>query len=779
SKYIDINTEEVDISILEKIAALLKNLIIGYTNNLSKNIKLTIKNFDSHNILSSIFIEIHGAYISKSFIRNVVDIFAYDELMMKKEHLGITDQDVKKKLKKLFKKYCVLHEGKVLSPNKSTVNLISNHLLLDINYGPNLNTDSVFPITQDTLTNKKIPTSYKSSRLYGKDKKKFKQSNYKNKHCGEISATNQDKSMPENSVMPKGLKIVSNIYTYNNMHYMEFSKNTYEYIIGKIDIDKEKLLRSKVLELLKNRIKNRGFNASLMDISHTYSRMKKYISDKVHPLIDYILRIKDIRITPGMSISDIKNNCISNEYFFDTLHKCCKEIAKNLSEIKGKNFLPMLQRTINFGSEKNLFTSTDNIDTSTRIKINSLFKTLIIDALNNLSDSIKSIIEKFNEDHISECMFIKLYGAYVPGSLIRNVKDIYIIDKMMVENKFNVIDKPLIKIKLEEIVKESVILYGGVVLSPNESTVTSMVDYLLSDIVKGHSDIRSKLFVENETLKSNYKKTSVNEASQDYRDPLVLRKHIYESAIEEIRIDEDRIFVNCILKELKDDIESNDFDKSCINLSMIYSNIRKYISDKVHSLINSTILISDILIDPGMSITEIKRKSISNALFFYKLYEQCKDLAIDINEIPHESFLPILSSNDTPVINVGNVAHNKRDKILQELRCLIVDTIYNLPQKIIFVIDKLKATDISRLIFIPFNDVYVTKSFMRNALDICNGSYDFKIKKPRSIDNFHEKKRLEEMMKKSVILIGEMVFSPSESTIKSIIGHLLKEFCQT
>ncbi|WP_092343188.1 hypothetical protein [Candidatus Ichthyocystis sparus] len=47
-------------------------------------------------------------------------------------------------------------------------------------------------------------------------------------------------------------------------------------------------------------------------------------------------------------------------------------------------------------------------------------------------------------------------------------------------------------------------------------------------------------------------------------------------------------------------------DKSSINLSVTYSNVRNYISDKIHPYLDNIIRVTDILISPGMSISYIK-----------------------------------------------------------------------------------------------------------------------------------------------------------------------------
>lgn len=124
-----------------RISPTVKNSIIDAISNLSNKIICEIKNFSSIDILKSIFFKFHGAYVTKKFMRNIMDIYSnISRKMVEDKPLKKNFEDYSKlisnaliQLKDIAETSTLLHGGKLLLPNKITAELMVKHLSRDIN----------------------------------------------------------------------------------------------------------------------------------------------------------------------------------------------------------------------------------------------------------------------------------------------------------------------------------------------------------------------------------------------------------------------------------------------------------------------------------------------------------------------------------------------------------------------------------------------------------------------------------------------------------------------
>ncbi|WP_092343587.1 MULTISPECIES: hypothetical protein [Candidatus Ichthyocystis] len=737
---LDANIEEIDTGRKNKLSSIIKSMIVDNIINLPQKIKCVIENFSTIDVLKGLFTQLHGAYVTKSFMRTVVEIYNNDKSPMKNKSINIEDPYIKEKLEKSLQNSVILVNNKmVLSPNKSTVSLIINNLLLDIYSNSNTFTTKSNSLAENVVNPKTV-----------------KQHNSTPQNCTRY-------------ILPEELKIMPITYKCSNICYAELRTSIYEYAIEKIDVDEKKLFEQAMLEELGDKFKRKGLNKSHIDITRTCSNIRKYISNKISPCINCIIRTENINLTPGMSISDIHRECISNHAFFDKLFKCCKEIEKDLEVVPHKDFLCIAQRKVDIDQHNSLFIDMTRLAISKKERLTKLLKILIIDTIRNLPNSIKSVIEKLGQGDISKYMFVNIHGILVTKSFIRNVIDIRTADKLMVENKSLKISKSDIITKLEELVDKSFILYEEKLFLPNKYTAIMMANYLLLDITKDIYSSYYKSFTENGPLKLNNESTIDNSKPRNCLEHLAPGENIYELAIRKINIDEKKVFMDEILRKFN-------IDQSSINISVTYSNVRNYILDKIHPYLDNIIRDADILISPGMSISYIKHTCMSNFIFFDKLYQQCNNIVKDINDMPNEHFFHIFDSSDITMIG-KTIDYDGKNKISQLLKYLIVDTILCLPQKIILAIDRSDITDISDGLFKPFHNVRITKSFLRNIMDIYNAIDKEKMENEsiKFVDYLIEKGRLKEIVKKSTVLIGEIALLPNKYTARLVFDNLLSD----
>ncbi|WP_092343770.1 hypothetical protein [Candidatus Ichthyocystis sparus] len=112
---------------------------------------------------------------------------------------------------------------------------------------------------------------------------------------------------------------------------------------------------------------------------------------------------------------------------------------------------------------------------------------------------------------------------------------------------------------------------------------------------------------------------------------------VYIDAIKKIGIDGNGLFKSRVLKKICKTVKRINLLKSSINLSPTCSNISKYVLDKISSLLEDGTVDSDILITPGMSISDLRSSFISNNMFFKKLREHCEKIAKYILVIPNDN----------------------------------------------------------------------------------------------------------------------------------------------
>ncbi|WP_092343615.1 hypothetical protein [Candidatus Ichthyocystis sparus] len=259
---------------------------------------------------------------------------------------------------------------------------------------------------------------------------------------------------------------------------------------------------------------------------------------------------------------------------------------------------------------------------------------------------------------------------------------------------------------------------------------------------------------------------------------------IYEYVIKSIEIDNNRSYENFIITNLAYQIKNKGLDPSSIDLSFTHSMVRKYIADKISSRINNIMLNTDVVIAPGMSPAIVKSACISNHLFFKRLFKCCKDVLMEIKKIDHEDFLPITQIKFCfRGYDAFLFARTKDLKfsLSHGLKKLIVDTIIDLPQKIINEIKKLKNTDVLNRMFSLVHGVHISRSALRTANFILH-SVQEKVEKTE-IDNIKDymkllnefSPKLEEEVSRSVVLYGEKIFSLNKYTAESMVKYLLED----
>ncbi|WP_141663239.1 hypothetical protein, partial [Candidatus Ichthyocystis sparus] len=105
---------------------------------------------------------------------------------------------------------------------------------------------------------------------------------------------------------------------------------------------------------------------------------------------------------------------------------------------------------------------------------------------------------------------------------------------------------------------------------------------------------------------------------------------VYRDAIKRIDVDANGLFKKFILEEMGKALKKRNFLKSHPNLSTTYHNIRKYVLGKLSKLLNEDSMDADILISPGMSISDLRSNFISNNNFLKKLRDNCEKIARDV-----------------------------------------------------------------------------------------------------------------------------------------------------
>lgn len=600
-------------------------------------------------------------------------------------------------------------------------------------------------------------------------------------------AEDEPSSVTNSKRIKKELTLKS--YRRNNLYVSDFNESIYKDAIKKIDIDSKGIFKNSVLEELDPTIKDRGFIKSSADLSATYFNLKKYILEKVNPFLNEITPTSDIVITPGMSISDLIFNCISNSNFFEMLSENCRKMLINIRATFDEVLPHILQNYINF-KHNDSFKKTKIF--LNKKKLLPIVKELVIDTVLKLPDSIIHAIEKFDQNEVISSLFIDFHDVFISKSFMkRNIIPIINSNKNKFVNKE--VDNNLIFFnnlleKIGNLLKTSCIFNERVILL-GEYEVEQLAKYLLSDIcgmpAKFHKKLKlnfgniedhqklidyddldkhckknmvtspsvkelqqfTKINLENIANTNSYEvinkiieidgslkqaeATSIIKNNNQLRQYIAIkelnlrsyhinnlrhREHtssIYEHAIQMINIDNMELFKNSVLRNLNVIIKRRNFTKSFINLSLTYSNVRKYVLDIISPHIDNIILTADIKITHEMSISDIKYKCLSNTVFFKKLDKVCKKTAEKIVTIPDDNFSHIIQSH----INFDsegrlNITHRKNE-FFSEIKSLIIETISNLPQSIINEINKFEQNEILTGVFSVTHGILLPKNLIR------------------------------------------------------------------
>ncbi|WP_176695833.1 hypothetical protein, partial [Candidatus Ichthyocystis sparus] len=450
-----------------------------------------------------------------------------------------------------------------------------------------------------------------------------------------------------------------------------------------------------------------------------------------------------ILITPGMSISDLRSSCVSNNMFFKKLREHCKKVKKDIRVTPNNNLSRIFQSYIILNNSCYLNSTKPKIKFKPpKHRFIPDLEELIIDTVSNLPNSIIYEIEKIDPKNIVNSLFSGVHGVLVSKSLIKNMKLLFASNRHAFEfankrfdDNLNSFNKLLGKIA--NIVRKFCIFHDGVFL-PDESTVEQLSKYLLSDMYGVSSKFHKKLklpaqniqkpigSIDNINFKSNSTKDVTTSLTRNtdpseqkkmikefgikpYRKTNILSagntSNIYECAIKKISIDNNFQFKDSVLEELVAYITIRGFTKSSINLSKTYSNVRKYVLDKISPYISDAITTTDVLIVPGMSLSDLVYSCVSNSLFFEKLSKNCEETVKNIKLIPSNYFSSIIQSCiyfDSPE---RLVITNKKNKLCSSTKLLITETISNLPNNIIHEIKKFNPHEITDGLFVNIHYV--------------------------------------------------------------------------
>lgn len=807
----------ISMNIRNRLSISLKYLIVDALRGLPQKIKFIIEKFEPTDILQIVFVKIHGVQFAKSSLRKLKNILNNTESVIKNK------SEIENKLSEELRKSVVLFNEIAYFPNESTVKLVTKRLISDIN-------SIVFTKNESQSLRNKIEGRDKDGNPIGvtnvleyalsvsgqstlPSTQQLTACEASKEHVPPITAECTIPLLSEHK-MPEELKPLLTAYSTTNICSSRLTMSIYEEAIKSIEVDEKKLLRNAILKTFSNLIEYKNFDKSLMDISYTYSHIRGYVLNKVSLHINNIILTKDIIITPGMNVVDIKNKCISNHEFFDALQESCKEIATSLDKIKDEEFLPIIQSRITFGPDNNFITNLKKISLSRKRKLSRSSKISVISNVLDLPQKIKNTIEKLEPVNIFEGTFTLFHGGYASKSLIRNALNIYTNYKLIAEEQSLAANDSLIKEKLEEECRKSVMRIGEKALSLNAFTIKLMAKYLLLDMNKLTPKKRSALIIENKLryllnekhpthLTENKEPVEVKEDKQDTNIEELVNHHqhgtekeenshqnllvgimpeqlelistrykymdiyseklttsIYERAVKKIDFDKEKLFKNIILEEFKNIIELNGFNRQLADVSCTYSKMLKYILSKVSPIINDIIASNDIYITPEMSISEIKCRCISNKDFFDKLQEYCIKISKNINNnTKHDNFLTIIQNHvnfglgESLWTNLKSLSTAKRNKLTMLTKRLIVEAIYNLPDNIISEIEKFTLIDVSHGMFSNIHGAYLPKSFIRNITKnyTVDKIYELAIKiKSEKIYYSKVKVELEELMQKYV-----------------------------
>ncbi|CUT18286.1 hypothetical protein (partial), partial [Candidatus Ichthyocystis hellenicum] len=600
----------------------------------------------------------------------------------------------------------------------------------------------------------------------------------------------------------------------NLWHTKSNSRIVYIDAIKKIVIDNKGLFKRSVLKKMSEIIERRNLLKSSIDLSQTYSNIRKYVLDKISSLLEDDTIDSGILIIPGMSISDLRSSCLSNNMFFKKLREYCKKIAKDIRVTPNNYFSHIFQNNIIINNSGSLNQTKANIRFQPRKgKFIPDLKELIIDTVSNLPNSITCEIEKIDPESIVNYLFSDVHGVLASKSLIKNMNLLFASNRHEFEfankrfdDNLNLFNKLLEKIA--NIVRKFCIFHDGVFL-PDESTVKQLSKYLLSDMYGVHPQFNKKLkllgqntqksreSIDNVNLKSNCTKdvtTSVTRNTdpseqktmkkefciKPYRKTKLLSadntSNIYEYAIKKINVDNNCQFKDSVLEELGANITSRGFTKSSLNISKTYANVRKYVLDKIFPYISDAITNTDVLITPGMSLSDLAYNCVSNSIFFEKLSKICEEAVKNIKLVPSNYFSSIIQSHiyfDSPE---RLIITSKKNKLCSAIKLLITETISNLPNNIIHELKKFNPNEIYDGLFVNIHNIHLQKSLMRKIELIFNSN---KLPNNKFISNL---KLLNNLLTKIFIEVEShpvlhegKIFFLGEHTAKLLSKYLLSD----
>ncbi|WP_141663245.1 hypothetical protein, partial [Candidatus Ichthyocystis sparus] len=583
--------------------------------------------------------------------------------------------------------------------------------------------------------------------------------------------------------------------------------------IKKIGIDTNGLFKSRVLEKICKTLERRNLLKSHIDLSKTYSNIRKYVLDKISSLLEDGTVDSGILITPRMSVSDLRSSFISNGMFFKKLRDLCEKVKKDIRVTPNNNLSHIFQSYIILNNSSYLKSTKHDIRFHPqKHRFIPDLKELIIDTVSNLPNSIISEIEKIDPKNIVNYLFSDVHGVLVSKSSIKNMKLLFTPNRHEFEfankrfdDNLNSFNKLLEKIA--NIVRKFCIFHDGVFL-PDESMVEQLSKYLLSDMYGVSSKFHKKLkllgknipnpreSIDNVDLKRNYTKdvtTSVTRNTDPSEQKTMIKEfgikpyrkinllsagntsNIYESAIKKISIDNNLWFRDSVLEELGAYITSRGFTKSSLDLSKTYSNVRKYVLDKISPYINNALTTTDVLITGGMSLSNLAYNFASNNHFFEKLSKNCEEAVKNINLVPSNYFSSIIQSH-IYFDSSERLLISKRNKLCTATKLLIIETISNLPNNIIHELKKFNPNEISDGLFVNIHNIHLQKSLIRKLELIFNSN---KLPDDKFISNLNFLNNLLtkifiEVESHSVLHEGK-IFFPGEHTAKLLSKYLLSD----
>lgn len=755
----------------DRLIIKLKELIINTISDLPDSIVHEIKKFNKVQIVQGLFLDMHGVFVSKSLIRDINLLFnsnknkfvnggSDDNLNLFNRLLG--------KIGNLVRSSCIFQDG-VFLPNKHTVEKLSKYILSDI-YGVSSKFHKKLKLSYKNISkphqlinHAKLSTNYKKvlTDIYVKEELPSPKSYLTSKPRRTSSETIDIK------IEKFGLKP----YHRKNLRSTEFTLSIYEYAIKKIDIDSNESFKNSILEEIGPYIANKGFTKSYINLSPTYLNVRKYVLDMISPHINNIIYTSDVLITLGMSVSDMKHNCMSNNIFFEKLQENCKKVVKDVLMTPDDVFSNIIQSSVNFGSYGSL-----NI-VSKKNKFCSKVKTLIMETLLNLPNNIIDEIKNFEKGEIIRGLFSETHGVFVSKSLIRNINYLFNFNKNKLPNNNKLPDYNFddnlyllnnLLTKLVYLVKKSLILSEGELLFPNATTAESLSRYLLADVygisAKFHrklklseknilnpltlnEDISLEIKLIKEKANDDYeniesktieKPTLIPSKNSRWNPSFITSLNIYELAISMINIDKGD-FENSLTNKIKN-IPSI---KKCINekvivnidISATYGHIKNYILDLFYPFLKKIKKETKVeeKLQPGMTLDKLEYAYISNEVFFTKLRKFCIKLIDSIKNCTDGSITDMVQcyiNLETEVPQRIAIKRNRKVKFHEDVEKLLTINISAIPDTIVNAIKLLPPHKLVGEYLSHFHDMYVDNESLTKIKPIFDFTHEKIINDP-------------------------------------------------